>query len=173
MALIDLEVNILAYSWAKCLKDSSKPVRSRDHSRFLDVPGRIYTAKKQCEVLLRDKDAVIAPSQQLSEICYNLQCKTPHRSGFYFAGPALDGTPCGSGKYCYGGHCSSRQLPKPVQVTPGGWSSWMKSSCSSGCLSNAKGIQMSTRECNNPPPKNTDQGCEGTNRQFNFCKDDK
>jgi len=24
-----------------------------------------------------------------------LKCKTPHRSGFYFAGPALEGTTCG------------------------------------------------------------------------------
>lgn len=75
-------------------------MRGKDHSRFLDVPGRIYTAKKQCEILLRDKDAVMASNQAQSEVCYNLQCKTPHRSGFYFAGPALDGTPCGSGKVC-------------------------------------------------------------------------
>lgn len=69
-----------------------------DHSRFLDTPGRSYTAKKQCEILLRDKDAVMSTSQKLDTICYNLQCKTPHRSGYYHAGPALDGTECGRGK---------------------------------------------------------------------------
>ncbi|KAF7280146.1 hypothetical protein GWI33_006323 [Rhynchophorus ferrugineus] len=159
--------------WAKCLKDHAKPIRSRDHSRFLDVPGRLYTAKKQCEILLRDRDAVAAPNQQQSEICYNLQCKTPHRSGYYHAGPALDGTPCGSGKYCYGGHCSTRQLPKPVKVVPGGWSNWKEGTCSSGCIKDSKGIQMSTRQCNNPVPVNTDQGCEGSNRQFSFCSDNK
>lgn len=85
-------------AWAKCLHDSAKPSKKLDHSRFLDSPGRVYTAKKQCEILLRDKDAVVAPNQDLTSICYNLHCKTPHRSGFYFAGPALDGTECGNKK---------------------------------------------------------------------------
>jgi hypothetical protein len=84
--------------WAKCLQDSARPQKNLDHSRFLDSPGQIYTAKRQCEILLRDKDAVMSPNQQLSTICYNLQCKTPHRSGYYFAGPALDGTKCGNKK---------------------------------------------------------------------------
>ncbi|KAH1015088.1 hypothetical protein HUJ05_012866 [Dendroctonus ponderosae] len=158
--------------WASCLKDAAKPVKGKDHSRFLDIPGRIYTAKRQCEVLLRDKDAVMSPNQPQADICFSLQCKTPHRSGFYFAGPALDGTPCGTAKYCYGGHCSSRQPPKPVKVTPGGWSVWRKGLCTSGCIQKAKGMQTSTRECNNPAPVNTDQGCEGVNSQFNFCRDD-
>ncbi|XP_066143129.1 A disintegrin and metalloproteinase with thrombospondin motifs adt-1-like [Euwallacea fornicatus] len=159
-------------SWAKCLKDVAKPLKGHDHSRFLDIPGRIYTAKKQCEILLRDKDAAMSPSQSSKDICYNLQCKSPHRSGFYFAGPALDGTPCGSAKYCYGGQCTSKQPPTPIKITPGGWSNWKNGSCSSGCIQNSKGMHIITRECNNPVPVNTDQGCEGVNRQFGLCKDD-
>lgn len=31
-------------------------------------------------------------------MCQNLMCRTPHRSGYYFAGPALDGTTCSPGK---------------------------------------------------------------------------
>lgn len=81
--------------YAKCLKDKPKIQKQLDHSRFDDVPGQKYTAKKQCEFLLRDRHAVISPNQKLSEICYNLQCKTPRRSGFYYAGPALEGTECG------------------------------------------------------------------------------
>lgn len=85
--------------WATCLKDSATtPHKNLDHGKFLNVPGQKYTAKKQCEILLRDKDAVVSPSQQQESICYNLQCKTPHRSGFYHAGPALEGTECGRGK---------------------------------------------------------------------------
>lgn len=91
-------VSIL-FRWAKCLQDSGALVsHSFDHSVFLNQPGLSYPAKKQCEILLRDRDAVVAPNQKLDGICYNLQCKTPHRSGFYFAGPALEGTQCGNGR---------------------------------------------------------------------------
>lgn len=69
-----------------------------NHNKFMDTPGQKYSAKRQCEILLRDKDAVMSPNQQISEICYNLQCKTPHRSGYYHAGPALEGTECGRGR---------------------------------------------------------------------------
>lgn len=90
----------VAYSsWAKCLTDlGDPPPFDLDHTRFLDMPGQVFTAKKQCEILLRDKDAVMAPNQQKSTVCYSLQCKTPHRSGYYFSGPALEGTECGAKK---------------------------------------------------------------------------
>jgi len=51
-------------------------------------------------MLLRDRDAIIQTSGSLSEICENLKCSTPHRSGFYFAGPALEGTTCGNNVVC-------------------------------------------------------------------------
>lgn len=85
--------------WAECLTDApNKYEKELDHTQFLNTPGQFYTAKKQCEILLRDKDAIVLPSQKLDQICHNLQCKTPHRSGFYHAGPALDGTVCGQKK---------------------------------------------------------------------------
>lgn len=62
-----------------------------EHSRYHDLPGREWTAKKQCELLLRDKDANIVT---LYQVCQSLQCRTPHRSAYYFAGPALDGKFC-------------------------------------------------------------------------------
>ncbi|XP_060530217.1 A disintegrin and metalloproteinase with thrombospondin motifs adt-1-like [Cylas formicarius] len=157
--------------WAKCLLDSGKSTYSKDHSRFLDIPGQVFTAKKQCEVLLRDKDAKVSPSQALSSICYSLQCKTPNRSGYYLAGPALDGTQCGNGKYCYGGQCVAKQLPQPAEVVLGGWSQWKRGSCTSGCIDKGRGAYISRRECNNPKPINTDQGCDGPNIQFGFCTD--
>ncbi|KAL1512639.1 hypothetical protein ABEB36_002201 [Hypothenemus hampei] len=157
--------------WAKCLKDSTKPLRDKDHSRYLGIPGRIYTAKRQCEILLRDKDAIMSPSQPHADICHSLQCKTPNRIGFYFAGPALDGTPCGNGMYCYGGHCSSKPPPKPIKPTFGGWSEWKKGTCTSGCIQKSLGMQISTRECNNPIPMNTNQDCKGVHRQYNLCRD--
>ncbi|KAG5886065.1 hypothetical protein JTB14_009513 [Gonioctena quinquepunctata] len=166
--------NIMAnLGWAKCLQDSAKPSKTMDHSIFLDTPGQIYTAKKQCEILLRDRDAVILPNQELSTICYNLQCKTPHRSGYYFAGPALEGTHCGKGKYCYGGNCLKKDLPKPVKTAPGGWGPWKEGTCNSGCIEKSMGHFLKRRFCNNPTPVNTDKGCTGTSIEFGLCSDDK
>ncbi|RZB39497.1 Sod Cu, Reprolysin, Pep M12B propep and/or HMA domain containing protein [Asbolus verrucosus] len=159
--------------WAKCLQDSAKNPKHLDHSRFLDSPGQKYTAKKQCEILLRDKDAVVSPSQELSTICYNLQCKTPNRSGYYFAGPALEGTQCGTKKYCFGGDCVSRSPPKPTKVVPGGWGPWKESPCSSGCIEKSRGFQTKKRQCDSPAAINTDQGCQGSSVEFGICKDDK
>ncbi|XP_074036827.1 A disintegrin and metalloproteinase with thrombospondin motifs adt-2 isoform X2 [Leptinotarsa decemlineata] len=159
--------------WAKCLHDSAKSPKLTDHSKFLDTPGQIYTAKKQCEILLRDRDAIILPNQELSTICYNLQCKTPHRSGYYFAGPALEGTQCGVGKYCYGGNCLRKDLPKPVKTVPGGWGPWKDGACNSGCLEKSMGHTTKRRFCNNPTPINTDQGCTGNSIEFGLCTDDK
>ncbi|CAH1116620.1 unnamed protein product [Phaedon cochleariae] len=159
--------------WAKCLRDPGKSPKHMDHTRFLDVPGQVITANKQCEILLRDKQAVILPNQDLATICYNLQCKTPQRSGYYFAGPALEGTQCGNGKYCYGGSCIRRNLPKPVKVIPGGWGPWKEGSCSSGCTEKSMGHISKRRFCNNPTPVNTDQGCTGSGVEFGLCDDNK
>lgn len=68
----------------------------RNHGRYQDTPGQAWGAKRQCEILLKDKDAHISTADSpLTNICQQLQCKTPHRSGFYYAGPALEGTDCG------------------------------------------------------------------------------
>ncbi|CAH1114535.1 unnamed protein product, partial [Psylliodes chrysocephalus] len=159
--------------WAKCLDDRGKIKINADHNKFMDTPGQKYTAKTQCELLLRDRDATVLPTQDLSTICYNLHCKTPHRSGYYFAGPALDGTNCGNGKYCYGGSCLKKALPKPIKVIPGGWGPWKEESCNSGCIEKSMGHTIKRRQCNNPPPVNTDQGCMGSGVEFGLCNDKK
>lgn len=110
----------------------------------------------------------------LNMICHNLQCRTPHRTGYYSAGPALDGTECGPGNWCFGGQCSTKtNLPKPIKVVKGGWSSWKLGQCSSGCTMKSKGYQKRTRTCTNPPPQNTDEGCEGNSFDVVLCNDNK
>lgn len=159
-----------------CLLD--KAVVNRDmslnHSRFHGLPGRKWGAKMQCELLLRDKDAVVVT---LSGACQALQCKSPHRSGYYFAGPALDGTHCAQGKECRGGECLAMlQISTDAEssmMKEGGWSEWKEESCSSGCIEGSKGARPRRRSCNNPPPKNTEAGCEGIGYDVLLCKDDK
>ncbi|KAK9702439.1 ADAMTS cysteine-rich domain 2 [Popillia japonica] len=156
--------------WADCLKDKGKQKQQLNHSKFMEHPGMTYTAKRQCELLLRDKDAYVVPENDLGVICYSLRCQTPHRSGYYFAGPALEGTECGNNLYCYGGDCIKR-LPKPITLKPGGWGPWRLSDCKSGCIEKSTGYQIQQRDCNNPSPLNTDKGCEGLSYQHVLCED--
>uniref|UniRef100_A0A182IN76 Uncharacterized protein n=1 Tax=Anopheles atroparvus TaxID=41427 RepID=A0A182IN76_ANOAO len=121
------------------------------------------------EIGHKDKDAILASTGQ-PDICQNLRCRTPHRTGFYFAGPALEGTDCGDSKWCHGGKCV-KQKKKPTNATPGGWSEWMDGDCISGCLEQSRGYQRRTRRCDNPPPVNTDQGCEGVALDVAVCDD--
>ncbi|XP_049961994.1 A disintegrin and metalloproteinase with thrombospondin motifs adt-2-like [Schistocerca serialis cubense] len=159
---------------AKCLLDAPGPTpKERDHARFDDLPGTLWGAKRQCEVLLRDPDAVTHAQQNQEDICQNLKCRTPHRSGFYFAGPALEGTTCGKDKWCQGGSCVPAKRKKPPKVVKGGWSAWKPEACTSGCIIKSKGFQRRRRSCDNPKPVNTEEGCPGPSFDVVLCKDDK
>ncbi|XP_052864441.1 A disintegrin and metalloproteinase with thrombospondin motifs adt-2-like [Anopheles cruzii] len=161
---------IAQLNWAACLFESnSKAAPEYDTSKYYGHPGQVWTAKKQCEVLLTDADAILASSDLLA-ICQNTRCRTPHRTGFYFAGPALEGTDCGDSKWCKGGQCV-KQKKKPANAVPGGWSEWNDEDCNSGCLQQSKGFRQRTRRCDNPPPINTDQGCEGAAFDVAVCDD--
>ncbi|KAG7203022.1 hypothetical protein KM043_010147 [Ampulex compressa] len=156
--------------WTKpCLLD--KPTHRNDnlldHGRFLDLPGREWTSKRQCEFLLRDKDATVAT---LHGACQSLQCKTPHRSGYYLAGPALEGTHCAPGKECRGGECALSD--RGTAERPGGWSEWKTEECTSGCLLRSKGARARRRTCDAPPARNTLAGCLGQSYDVVLCRDD-
>ncbi|XP_048510631.1 A disintegrin and metalloproteinase with thrombospondin motifs adt-2-like isoform X2 [Athalia rosae] len=147
--------------------------KTLDHLKYIGLPGKHWTAKKQCEVLLRDKDAVIVT---LSQACQSLQCKSPHRSGYYFAGPALDGTYCAEGRECRGGDClpllQISTVGESTAIIKGGWGGWTEEACHSGCIKGSQGAQVRRRSCNNPLPRNTATGCEGMGYDVSLCRDD-
>ncbi|XP_058814760.1 A disintegrin and metalloproteinase with thrombospondin motifs adt-1-like [Topomyia yanbarensis] len=159
-------------TWAECLFDSPVKIKKElDAWKYQGYPGQVFTAKKQCEILLVDKDAIAFTQPSLDRICQNLQCRTPHRTGFYFSGPALEGTDCGDSKWCIGGDCV-KQKKKPINVIKGGWSDWDIGDCNSGCLKHSRGFQQRTRRCDNPKPVNTDTGCEGSSFDVTVCDDE-
>ena len=41
-------------------------------------------------------------AEDMEDICYSLKCRAQHRRGYYRAGPALEGTPCGTNKVGWG-----------------------------------------------------------------------
>lgn len=170
-------------SWAKCLYDKPSEV-VYDAWKFHGKPGISYTAKDQCEILLRDRDAYPFKSGQESKICENLHCRTPNRSGFFFAGPALPGTECGSGFWCDGGECvhkdisslttTTRRIFYAAQATTTTatthqptFSPWTNEKCKSECLKASKGVQLASRTCGN------DAVCDGSQTNLKICDDKK
>ncbi|KAI5635750.1 metallo-peptidase family m12B reprolysin-like domain-containing protein [Phthorimaea operculella] len=107
--------------WATCLLDGGDELDTPHelrHDRFGGAPGTIWGAKKQCEILLRDQDAAPSPGSLTAAHCAQLACRSPHRAGFYYAGPALPGTPCGHHMWCQGGECvPSGAGPQPGDFT--------------------------------------------------------
>ncbi|XP_015439725.1 PREDICTED: A disintegrin and metalloproteinase with thrombospondin motifs 2 [Dufourea novaeangliae] len=131
-----------------CLMDRpfGKPDDRLDHTRFFDLPGREWTAKKQCEILLRDKDATVGTYCAPGKECRGGECKN-----------ALQIPPGTNGP----------------QIQPGGWSEWSPGPCTSGCLFKSTGAQSRRRFCDRPPPRNTEAGCQGSRYDVVLCRDDK
>ncbi|XP_030026870.2 A disintegrin and metalloproteinase with thrombospondin motifs adt-2 [Manduca sexta] len=173
---------IAELQWATCLLDGAEddldnPDELR-HEKFGGAPGTVWSTKKQCEVLLRDPDAVPwagGADGGAGEVCAQLSCRTPHRAGFYYAGPALPGTSCGPQMWCQGGECvpaseilTTTSKPGTVGNTgPETWSPWREGTCRSGCTSKGKGFRERRRVCN------VSQGCEGSAYDVLLCDDTK
>lgn len=133
-----------------------------------------YTAKDQCEILLRDRTAYPFFNGAQSSICENLHCRTPSRSGFFFAGPALTGTDCGNGNWCEGGSCVAKNIYSISTTTASTtttkkptWSPWRSGNCKSECIKHSKGTQTNFRTCI------YDRYCEGTSVEHDLCDDQK
>lgn len=144
--------------WAKCLYDRPTEPPNIDHSVHGGYPGITYKAKDQCEILIRDNDAYAFTNGALANICDNLHCRSVNKPGIFFAGPALQGTECGAGKWCEGGTCVNKKIlstttmkPKPI------WGEWKVSNCRSTCIKHGKGFQTKQRACSEPRG-----GCEGS-----------
>lgn len=124
-------------------------------------------------MLLRDGDAAPTSAVPVSSLCAQLTCRTPHRAGFYYAGPALPGTPCGPHKWCQGGECvrGSKIPDQPPGVAGGGslassgWSPWEEGVCRSGCTLRSRGTREKRRQCSQ-----TD-ACQGTGYDVVLCDD--
>lgn len=153
----------------------SAPASGLDPWKYSGYPGISYPAKDQCEILLRDRDAYIFVNGQQSSVCDNLHCRTPNKSGFFFAGPALQGTDCGNGRWCEGGSCVSRKKlsMSPTTTTTTSrpqaptWGEWQGFRCKSECIKYSKGFQMKSRQCSSTKK----QACDGLSLSVEICDD--
>ncbi|XP_037772688.1 uncharacterized protein LOC119568305 [Penaeus monodon] len=160
---------------APCLNDNPPEIPKHDHSVYDQLPGQTWDAYDQCRVFLRDDDATLYNESlaELHSVCNTVMCRSPHRIGYFKAGPALDGTYCGAESWCVAGSCTPWPPSKAPDVVLGGWSSWQHTGCESGCIHNSTGVQMSKRACSNPKPRNTEKRCSGVDATVNLCDDSK
>lgn len=144
------------------------------------LPGEQFTADQQCALRFGSSSRKTS-HQSLQETCRMLRCEmsrglTPVS---FAAHPALEGTPCGEGKWCKGGNCVARkdELERRRSRDPpvdGGWGPWSAfGSCRSDCVGRDDfayvGVKVSRRRCDRPSPQNGGKFCEGSDKRVQIC----
>ncbi|XP_042241470.1 uncharacterized protein LOC121879048 isoform X2 [Homarus americanus] len=158
---------------APCLSEVMVEPTRHDHHKYKQLPGQTWDAYDQCRIFLRDKEATLYNQTLDQNVCKTVMCRSPNRIGYFKAGPALDGTFCGNSSWCIAGECAPWSLAEAPPVVKGGWGPWHHTPCTSGCLIDALGIQVSKRNCSDPKPMNTADPCLGISTRLKTCDDDK
>ena len=148
----------------KCLKDSPSDMSVReDHNIYGDNPGQDerWDGDRQCQMLMFTNDAHMDHTQSdMKNICYSMKCRSPGRRGYYRAGPALEGTPCGQDMICHASECVKNNISPGVTNTAI-WSDWASGTCQSGCITRSKGFSIRTRTCKKNSPVSFKSICPG------------
>ncbi|XP_022085075.1 A disintegrin and metalloproteinase with thrombospondin motifs 6-like [Acanthaster planci] len=154
--------NFVCHPFKTCLDDSS-PSNTPIPLDPLDMPGVRYTADQQCQ-FINSGTTQSCPSTT----CGHLTCRYSHGLCSGTGVAALDGTSCGTNKWCLEGNCVDIPSNNPPSTTPvnGGWSAWFEGPCSVTC---GQGIRTRTRLCNNPVPQNGGLPCVGSETDTQSC----
>lgn len=155
-----------------CLEDSPAAMSSENnHNKYNNYPGQHLDGDTQCQTLIMDPDAHVDHNEYtMHQICESMKCRSANRAGFYRAGPALEGTPCGLDKICEHGKCQKNTISAGA-TSVSSWSSWTTGSCQSGCITRSKGFKKMTRTCNKQIPVTIKSGCPGSSTDVQFCSD--
>nr|XP_053648311.1 A disintegrin and metalloproteinase with thrombospondin motifs 18-like [Cherax quadricarinatus] len=162
---------VLEKNSAPCLNEVTEESHRHDHTKFEQLPGQTWDAYDQCRIFLRDEEATLYNETLDQSVCASVMCRSPNRIGYFKAGPALDGTFCGNKSWCIAGVCTRWRMDTAPSVVAGGWGDWHHNQCTSGCLFNARGVEVSQRTCSNPKPKNTIERCQGVSTLLHTCDD--
>ncbi|XP_038063563.1 A disintegrin and metalloproteinase with thrombospondin motifs 6-like isoform X2 [Patiria miniata] len=155
--------NFLCHPFVTCLDDSS-PSGNPHPLDPNDMPGVRYTADEQCRVINSLTTQTCSRST-----CGHLACLHPNGQCVGTGVASLDGTSCGTNRWCVEGNCVDVTTVNPPPGQPpvdGGWSAWTTGPCSVTC---GQGVQSRTRQCNNPPPQNGGQQCSGSSTDTLTC----
>ncbi|XP_018414982.1 PREDICTED: A disintegrin and metalloproteinase with thrombospondin motifs 20-like, partial [Nanorana parkeri] len=127
--------------YGECLLD--KP-SGRVYEFSHQLPGVVYDANKQCELIFGSGSQVCPYMKQ----CKRLWCTSTegmHKGCFTQHMPLADGSDCGHGRHCRSGLCVDRVDARSIDGEWGPWEPY--SSCSRTC---GGGIKTSSRSCNQP-----------------------
>ncbi|XP_028666607.2 A disintegrin and metalloproteinase with thrombospondin motifs 20-like isoform X1 [Erpetoichthys calabaricus] len=172
-----LNYNTSPWSWSKCSRKYitefldtgygecllDEPV-SRSYDLPSQLPGQLYNANKQCELMFGPGSQVCPYLKQCKRLwCTSAEgihkgCRTQHM-------PLADGTDCGHGMHCRQGLCVNKEIEmRPVDGEWGLWGPY--SACSRTC---GGGIRSAVRDCNKPEPRNGGKFCVGRRMKFRSC----
>ncbi|XP_008403161.1 A disintegrin and metalloproteinase with thrombospondin motifs 17 [Poecilia reticulata] len=156
--------NFLRSGASMCLHytDPSRPYRMHLSSK---LPGMYYSVDEQCQILFGINSTSCPDMEHL--MCAGLWCLVDgDPSCKTKLDPPLEGTECGTDKWCRGGQCVSK-APIPQHVD-GDWSPWSQwSMCSRTC---GTGVQFRQRKCDNPPPGPDGQHCPEASVEHKACQ---
>ncbi|XP_056454312.1 A disintegrin and metalloproteinase with thrombospondin motifs 20 [Gadus chalcogrammus] len=147
--------------YGECLLDEPT---ARKYEMPTLLPGQLYNANKQCELMFGPGSQVCPYMIQCKRLwCTSAEgdhkgCRTQHM-------PPADGTECGDEMYCRHGICVNRELDlRPVNGEWGPWGPY--SVCSRSC---GGGTRSTSRDCNKPEPRNGGKFCVGRRMKFRSC----
>jgi len=166
-------VNTLQREELPCLNDNSGgAVETLDIDAGV-LPGEVWSATRQCKIFLLDGDANIDHTESTyADMCTSIVCRSPRRDGYYRAGPALEGTACGEGKWCREGICTANtKVGSNPTSGQGSWSDWSFTACRSGCTEDSMGYQTKRRTCQRGRLIHSLKDCRGPSSGIDFCPD--
>jgi len=157
----------------ECLEDTPAAMPDgKDHNIYGDNPGQdeSWDGDRQCQMLMFTNDAHMDHTESnMKDICYSMKCRSPGRRGYYRAGPALEGTPCGRDLICHQGECVKNTISPGVTNTAN-WSEWSGTgTCESGCIPRSQGFIKKTRICNKKSPVTINSICPGSTTEVTLC----
>ncbi|XP_069759188.1 A disintegrin and metalloproteinase with thrombospondin motifs 20-like isoform X2 [Narcine bancroftii] len=147
--------------YGECLLDEPTV---RNYDLPTQLPGQIYNANMQCELMFGAGSQVCPYMKQCKRLwCTSAEgvhrgCRTQHM-------PLADGTDCGQKMHCQRGVCVSRG--SSGRTVDGEWGPWGQyGACSRPC---GGGIRSAVRDCNQPGPRNGGKYCIGRRMKFQSC----
>uniref|UniRef100_A0A8C5LAQ2 ADAM metallopeptidase with thrombospondin type 1 motif 13 n=1 Tax=Jaculus jaculus TaxID=51337 RepID=A0A8C5LAQ2_JACJA len=161
-------LHLLSAGRAPCVLD---PPQSRlTQLQQVVHAGLYYGADDQCRIAFGPTAVACTFSRDNLDVCQALSCHTDaldRSTCSRLLVPFLDGTGCGTEKWCFKGRCHSLAELAPVAAVHGHWSSWgLYSPCSRSC---GGGVITRRRRCDNPRPAFGGHVCVGADLQAEMC----
>lgn len=161
-----------AFSWSKCSRENLQTsFNNKDKFKCLyDVPSKMtfdqskinileltknFSGDDQCRLMYGEGYGHCGP---LKSNCKTIYCRKSGASTcIHQSTPPLEGTNCGTYKWCKNGECVDEPIPDPINGNWGAWSTTF-SQCPRNC---GMGVRHRSRNCTDPKPEFFGKPCSG------------